>query len=171
MAFQWVCASSPFGPPTLEFFGNSLEPPPASLRVAMRRCRYWAFDALVCTWPDWVLYAFPPFSIIDRVLLKIFPGTSASPPPRGATPPFGAVVPSAASSFAVGSPDSAHDLTLHHHTSYTRCQARRTYLWRCGLSAAQTSRLGIQRRNPPPAEPFTSCQLQCHLQVSLSTLL
>ena len=120
MAFQWVCASSPFGPPTLEFFGNSLEPPPASLRVAMRRCRYWAFDALVCTWPDWVLYAFPPFSIIDRVLLKIFPGTSASPPPRGATPPFGAVVPSAASSFAVGSPDSAHDLDASPTTLRTR---------------------------------------------------
>ena len=70
-AFQWVCANSPFGPPTLELFGNSLNHHLPRYVSPCADAGSWAVDALVCTWPDWVLYAFPPFSIIDRVLLKI----------------------------------------------------------------------------------------------------
>ena len=69
--FQWVCANSPFGRPTLELFANSLN---HHLPLFVSPCvdaGSWAVDALVCTWPDWVLYAFPPTTILDRVLLKI----------------------------------------------------------------------------------------------------
>lgn len=69
--FLWVCANSPFGPPVLELFANSRN---HHLRRYVSPCAdagSWAVDALVCTWPAWVLYAFPPVSILDRVLLKI----------------------------------------------------------------------------------------------------
>ena len=51
-AFQWVCANSPFGAPTLKLFGNSLN---HHLPLYVSPCAdagSWAVDALVCIWPD-----------------------------------------------------------------------------------------------------------------------
>ena len=59
------------GRPTLELFGNRLN---RHLPRYVSPCadgQAFAVDALVCTWPSEVLYAFPPFTIMDRVLLKI----------------------------------------------------------------------------------------------------
>ena len=82
----------------------------------------------------------PPFSIIDRVLLKLL----LERPRRLILVAVGAVVPSAESSLLVGSPVSAGDLDASPTTLCTRCPTRRPNLWRCGPSAAPTSRLGIQ---------------------------
>ena len=69
--FSWVCANSPFGPPTLELFANSMNRHLPRYVSPCADAESWAVDALVCTWPDWVLYAFPPTTILDRVLLKL----------------------------------------------------------------------------------------------------
>ena len=69
--FQWLCDASAWGRPTLELFGNRLN---RHLPRYVSPCadgQAFAVDALVCTWPSEVLYAFPPFTIMDRVLLKI----------------------------------------------------------------------------------------------------
>ena len=70
-AFQWLCANSPWGTPTCELFANRLN---HHLPRYMSPCpddQAYALDALVCPWPNEVLYAFPPFTLLDRVLLKI----------------------------------------------------------------------------------------------------
>ena len=69
--FRWVCANSLWGSPSLELFANQMN---RHLPRYVSPCadpHAHAVDALVCTWPREVLYAFPPFTILDRVLLKI----------------------------------------------------------------------------------------------------
>ena len=71
MTFHWICSVSPWGRPTLELFANKMNhllPRYVSPCVDVDA---FAVDALVCEWPAEVLYAFPPFTILDRVLLKI----------------------------------------------------------------------------------------------------
>ena len=68
--FRWVCSKSPFGLPTIDLFANAMNhrlpkyfspcPDPEALSV----------DALSTSWPQEVLYAFPPSTILDRFLLK-----------------------------------------------------------------------------------------------------
>ena len=70
-AFQWLCSRSPFGVPTVDLFANSrnfqcqrfISPCPDKGALAV--------DALTASWPQEVLYAFPPATILDRVLLKL----------------------------------------------------------------------------------------------------
>ena len=69
-AFQWLVRLSPFGPPQVDLFANRFNhklprffspcPDPKAISV----------DALSTPWPDEVLYAFPPATILDRFLLK-----------------------------------------------------------------------------------------------------
>ena len=68
--FQWICSRSPFGTPTIDLFANKfnkqlaryMSPCPDTLAVAV--------DALTSDWPDEVLYAFPPWAILDRFVIK-----------------------------------------------------------------------------------------------------
>ena len=68
--FRWICSRSPFGTPSLDLFANKfnkqlpryMSPCPDSLAVAV--------DALTADWPSEVLYAFPPSTILDRVVIK-----------------------------------------------------------------------------------------------------
>ena len=71
VSFRWICANSPWGLPTLDLFANRLNhqlprfgspcPDPEATLV----------DALHADWPSEVLYAFPPVTILDRVVVKI----------------------------------------------------------------------------------------------------
>ena len=69
--FQWVCSRSHFGAPTVDLFANMknfqlsryMSPCPDKEAVAI--------DALTAPWPSEVLYAFPPPTILDRVLIKL----------------------------------------------------------------------------------------------------
>ena len=71
VAFQWLCSRSPFGVPTVDLFANSrnfqcpkfISPCPDKGALAV--------DALTASWPQEVLYAFPPATILDRVLVKL----------------------------------------------------------------------------------------------------
>jgi hypothetical protein len=69
--FRWVCDNSPWGRPLCELFANKLNHHLESYVSPCPDPAAWAIDALVCTWPDTVLYAFPPFSILDKTLTKI----------------------------------------------------------------------------------------------------
>ena len=69
--FQWVCSRSHFGAPTVDLFANMknfqlsryMSPCPDKEAVAI--------DALTAPWPSEMLYAFPPPTILDRVLIKL----------------------------------------------------------------------------------------------------
>ena len=70
--FQNLVRLSPWGPPSIDLFANSLN---HQLPLYFSPCpddRAFAIDALTTPWPDKrVLYAFPPTTILDRVLKKI----------------------------------------------------------------------------------------------------
>ena len=70
-AFQWACSRSHFGAPTVDLFANMKN---FQLSRYMSPCpdkEALAIDALSAPWPKEVLYAFPPPTILDRVLIKI----------------------------------------------------------------------------------------------------
>ena len=69
--FRWVSQTSPWGPPTLELFANRLN---RHLSRYMSPCedgQAVATDALLSRWPQEVCYAFPPTTILSRVVTKI----------------------------------------------------------------------------------------------------
>ena len=68
MTFHWICHNSPWGRPTLELFANKMN---HLLPRYVSQCSDVDAFAVVCAWPHEVLYAFPPFTILDRVFLKI----------------------------------------------------------------------------------------------------
>ena len=69
--FMWVCAQSPWGPPTIDLFANRFNhqldryfsPCPDEQAVAT--------DALVASWPFEVTYAFPPTTLMSEVVQKL----------------------------------------------------------------------------------------------------
>ncbi len=69
--FSWVSSQSPWGPPTVDLFANSLN---HRLPKYFSPCpdeEAFQVNALIGKWPSEVLYAFPPSTIMDKVLLKI----------------------------------------------------------------------------------------------------
>ena len=70
--FQVIQSLSPWGPAVIDLFANSLN---HRLPLYVSPCpdqQALAVNALICQWPvDRVLYAFPPTTILDRVLQKI----------------------------------------------------------------------------------------------------
>ena len=70
--FQVIQTLSPWGPAVIDLFANSLN---HRLPLYVSPCpdsQAMAVNALICQWPiDRVLYAFPPTTILDRVLQKI----------------------------------------------------------------------------------------------------
>ena len=70
-AFQWITKRSVWGMPSVDLFANKLNfqlrkyvspcPDPAALAV----------DALVCEWPQEVIYAFPPTALLGRLTLRM----------------------------------------------------------------------------------------------------
>ena len=69
--FKWIVENSPWGPPTVDLFANSLTNQLPNYFSPCPDQDAMATDALVSSWPKEVLYAFPPTTIMDRVLLKI----------------------------------------------------------------------------------------------------
>ncbi len=69
--FKWITSRSPWGMPSVDLFANQLNHrlpqyfSPCPDESAMQ------INALVAAWPREVLYAFPPSTIMDRVLVKI----------------------------------------------------------------------------------------------------
>ena len=70
--FQWIQNQSPWGPAVIDLFANQLN---HQLPLYFSPCpdsQAMAVDAMVTQWPrDHVIYAFPPTTIIDKVLHKI----------------------------------------------------------------------------------------------------
>ena len=69
--FEWVCRESPWGLPTVDLFANRLN---KQLSMYFSPChdnQAMGVDALLCSWPNLVCYAFPPTTILDKVALKI----------------------------------------------------------------------------------------------------
>ena len=70
--FNRLMAESPFGPPQIDLFANKLN---HRLPLYFSPCpdqRAMAIDALLTQWPRHIpVYAFPPTTIMDRVLTKI----------------------------------------------------------------------------------------------------
>ena len=70
-AFRWITKQSVWGMPSVDLFANRLNfqlrkyvspcPDPAALAV----------DALVCEWPQEVMYAFPPTALLARLTLRM----------------------------------------------------------------------------------------------------
>ena len=70
-AFLWACSRSLFGAPTVDLFANMKN---FQLSRYMSPCpdkEELAINALSAPWPKEVLYAFPPPTILGRVLIKI----------------------------------------------------------------------------------------------------
>ena len=69
--FEWICKNSLWGPPTIDMFANRLN---TQLQRFISPCeddKAVGVDALVCRWPDEVCYAFPPTTIMDRMIVKM----------------------------------------------------------------------------------------------------
>ena len=70
-SFQWIIKRSPWGPPQVDMFANSLN---FKLKDYILPCpdpQALAIDALNCQWPVEVIYAFPPACIIQQFLLRL----------------------------------------------------------------------------------------------------
>ena len=69
--FRWVCAESVWGDPTIDLFANRLNfQVPRFLSPCQDRQAV-GTDALLCRWPNEVCYAFPPTTLMQRVVEKI----------------------------------------------------------------------------------------------------
>ena len=70
--FQWVQQQSPWGPAVIDLFANRLN---HQLSLYFSPCpddQAMSVDALMTQWPQhYTIYAFPPTTILDRVLHKI----------------------------------------------------------------------------------------------------
>lgn len=69
--FQWVCSNSQWGSPTLDLFANRLNTQLDRYVSPCADIKAVEVDALWCTWPDEVVYAFSPTTILDRVVAKM----------------------------------------------------------------------------------------------------
>ena len=70
-AFQWIQTQSPWGEATVDLFANQLN---RHLPLYFSPCpdmAAMAINAMIKPWPPAVLYAFPPTSLIAKVLQKI----------------------------------------------------------------------------------------------------
>ena len=70
-AFQWVQTRSPWGRAKVDMFANSLN---HQLEHYVSPCpdqKAVAVDALTCKWPTEVLYAFPPSTIMEKVVARL----------------------------------------------------------------------------------------------------
>jgi hypothetical protein len=70
-AFEWIQADSPWGPATVDLFANRLNTQLDRFFSPCEDSAAIATDALVAEWPDEVLYAFPPTTLMTRVCEKI----------------------------------------------------------------------------------------------------
>ena len=70
--FQWIQSQSPWGPALIDLFANRLN---HQLSLYFSPCpddQAMSVDALMTQWPkNYTIYAFPPTTILDRVLHKI----------------------------------------------------------------------------------------------------
>lgn len=69
--FTWVLQQSLWGPPLVDMFANRVN---RQLSAFVSPCpdeRAMATDALACDWPTGVLYAFPPTTLLQRLVLKL----------------------------------------------------------------------------------------------------
>jgi hypothetical protein len=69
--FLWICEQSPWGAPTIDLFANRFN---KQLDRYMSPCpdeEAVAVDALIQRWPQEVLYAFPPTTIMEQVVGKV----------------------------------------------------------------------------------------------------
>ena len=70
--FRWIQSQSPWGPAQIDLFANQLN---HQLPLYFSPCpdsQAMSVDALITQWPEKiVIYAFPPTTILDRVLQKI----------------------------------------------------------------------------------------------------
>ena len=70
-AFSWVNGQSPWGPPEVDLFANANN---HRLETYMSPCldeKAIGVDALHCLWPDRILYAYPPTSILPDVFNRM----------------------------------------------------------------------------------------------------
>ena len=71
-SFYWVQRISPFGPATVDLFANSLNKQLPRYGSPHHDEKALLVDALVAPWPtNEIIYAFPPTTILDRVLARI----------------------------------------------------------------------------------------------------
>ena len=69
--FQWIILHSPWGPPLVDMFANTSN---RQLNAYVSPCpdpKALAVDALTCNWPSVTLYAFPPTTLLQRVVQKL----------------------------------------------------------------------------------------------------
>ena len=71
LTFQWCCRRSPFGQPQVDLFANSMNHLLPRFFSPCIDTGAEAVDALSANWPQAVLYAFPPPTILDRVVVKL----------------------------------------------------------------------------------------------------
>ena len=71
LTFQWCCRRSPFGQPQVDLFANSMNHLLPRFFSPCIDTGAEAVDALSANWPQAVLYAFPPPTILDRVVIKL----------------------------------------------------------------------------------------------------
>ena len=69
--FKWVEKESLFGRPTVDLFANRFNTQTAKFIAPHFDPRAIAQDALASPWPNEILYAFPPTTILDKVLIKM----------------------------------------------------------------------------------------------------
>ena len=71
MTFDWVCQQSHWGMPTIDLFANRLNTQLPRFISPCRDTQAVSVDALVCSWPDEVCYAFPPVTLLAKVCTKM----------------------------------------------------------------------------------------------------
>ena len=69
--FRWVCGESVWGAPTLDLFANRLNHQTQRFLSPCQDEQAVGTDALLCRWPPEVCYAFPPTTLMQRVVAKI----------------------------------------------------------------------------------------------------
>ena len=70
-AFRWLCKSSPWGPPTLELFGNRCNHLLPRFVSPCQDSQATLIDAIETPWPAEVLYAYPPPFLLSQLLLRL----------------------------------------------------------------------------------------------------
>ena len=69
--FMWIQEQSVWGPATLDVFANRLNKQLARFVSPCPDAQAVAVDALVCPWPDEVLYVFPPTVLLPKVVASM----------------------------------------------------------------------------------------------------
>ena len=69
--FRWICSATDWGCPTIDLFANRFNHQTDRYMSPCPDQEAFAIDALLANWPEEVLYAFPPSTIMESVIVKI----------------------------------------------------------------------------------------------------